>query len=150
MVTLDDFLAHHLPGLSPAEREGWIDQVSRRLATQLAKLHQFSFVHGRLSAANVWVGAERDDTRVQIAGVEHIVQKGRIKSRDIVIELAPLEASVAGVFPNRSRARVRFLRDSLGTRYRAKARRIWKGVKKKQTETPAPARKAPLSLGVRK
>jgi tRNA A-37 threonylcarbamoyl transferase component Bud32 len=130
MVTLDSFLTHRLPRLTPAERDDWIDQMPRRLAAQLARLHQFSFVHSTLSAANVLVGAERDDARVQIAAVEHIVQKGRIKARDLVIELAPLEASVARVLPIGPAHRVRFLRACLGTRYRAKASRIWKGVKK--------------------
>jgi tRNA A-37 threonylcarbamoyl transferase component Bud32 len=130
MVTLDGFLAHRLPSLSPAEREGWIDQISRRLAKQLARGHQFSLVHGRLSAANILVGAEHDDTRVQIAAVEHVVKKGRIEARDLVIELAPLDASVARLSQIGPAHRVRFLRACLGTRYRAKTRRIWKGVKK--------------------
>ena len=140
MVTLGDFLAHRLPSLSPAERAGWIEHISRRLAMELARLHQFSLVHGTLSAANVLVGAERDDTRVQIAAVEHIVHKGRIKARDLVIELAPLEASVARVSQIGPAHRVRFLRACLGTRNRAKARRIWRGVKKELTETPTSAR----------
>jgi tRNA A-37 threonylcarbamoyl transferase component Bud32 len=136
MVTLSGYLAQRLPTLSPNEREAWIDRVSRGLATHLARLHEFSFVHGRLSATNVLVGAEQDDTRVQFAAVEHIVQKGRIKARDLVNELAPLEASVVGVSQIGPRRRVRFLRASLGTRNRAKARRIWKGIKKTLTETP--------------
>jgi tRNA A-37 threonylcarbamoyl transferase component Bud32 len=130
MVTLSGLLAHRLPSLSPAEREGWIDQIARRLAAQLARLHQFSFVHGTLSAANVLVGAERDDTRMQIGAVEHIMQKGRIKARDLIIELAPLEASVARVSQISPARRLRFLRACSGTRDRAKARRIWRGVKK--------------------
>jgi tRNA A-37 threonylcarbamoyl transferase component Bud32 len=140
MVTLGGFLAHRLASLSAAEREGWIDQVSRRLATQLARLHQSSLVHGRLSAANVLVGTERDDTRVQIAAVEYIVQKGRIKAHDLVLELARLEASVARVCEIGPAHRVRFLRACLGTRDRAKARRIWKGVKKELTERSTSAR----------
>jgi tRNA A-37 threonylcarbamoyl transferase component Bud32 len=135
MVTLGDFLAHRLPSLSPAEREGWIDQISRRLAQQVARLHQFSFVHGSLSAANVLVGAERDDARVQIAAVEHVVQRDRIKARDLVIELAPLEASMARVSQISPAHHLRFLRACLGTCYRAKARRIWKGVKKETVRT---------------
>jgi tRNA A-37 threonylcarbamoyl transferase component Bud32 len=130
MVTLSGLLAHRLPTLSPAEREGWIDQIARRLAAQLARLHQFSFVHGTLSAANILVGAERDDTRMQIGAVEHIVKKGRIKARDLVIELAPLEASVAHVSQIGPARRLRFLRACSGTRSRAKARRIVRGVKK--------------------
>jgi tRNA A-37 threonylcarbamoyl transferase component Bud32 len=137
MVTLGGFLAHRLPSLSPAERAGWIDQISRRLAMELARLHKYSLVHGTLSAANVLVGTERDDTRVQVAAVEHIVHKGRIKARDLVIELAPLEASVARVSQIGPAHRVRFLRACLGTRYRARARPIWKGVKKELTETPS-------------
>jgi tRNA A-37 threonylcarbamoyl transferase component Bud32 len=146
MVTLGGFLAHRLPYLSPDECEAWIDRVSCGLAKQLARLHAFSFVHSRLSAANVLVGAEPYDTRVQFAAVEHIVQKGRIKARDIVNELAQLGASVAGVSQIGLARRVRFLRICLGTRYRAKARRIWKGIKKRLTETPAPARETPVAL----
>jgi tRNA A-37 threonylcarbamoyl transferase component Bud32 len=129
MVTLSGLLANRLPTLSPAEREGWIDQIARRLAAQLARLHHFSFVHGGLSAANVLVGAERDDTRMQIGAVEYIVQKGRIKARDLVIELAPLEASVARVSQISPARRFRFLRACLSTQYRAKAGRIWRTVK---------------------
>ena len=97
LVTLDGFLAQQFPRLSPSERSGWIDQMLRRLATQLARLHQFSLVHGQLSARNVLVGAEPGDTRVQITAVEHVVQKGRIKTRDLVLELASLEASLMSV-----------------------------------------------------
>ena len=150
MVTLGGFLAHRLSSLPPAEREAWIDQVASRLATQLARLHAFSFVHSRLSAVNIWVGAEQDDRRVQFAAAEHIVQKGRIKARDLVNELAQLEASLAGVSQIGPARRVRFLRACLGTRYRAKATRIWKGIKKRLTETPARAGLAPVALELRK
>jgi tRNA A-37 threonylcarbamoyl transferase component Bud32 len=135
MMTLGGFLIHQLPRLSPDEREAWLDQVSRRLAAQLARLHQFALVHRTLSAANVMVATEADDTRVEIAAVEHIVQKGRIKARDLVRELAPLEASVARVSQISPAHRVRFLQACLGTRYRANALRIWKGIKKENART---------------
>ncbi len=130
MVTLGGFLAHRLPSLSPAERAGWIEQISRRLTMELSRLHQFSLVHGTLSAANVLVGAKRDDTRVQIAAVEHIVHKGRIKARDLVIELAPLEASVARVSQIGPAHRVRFLRACLGTRYRTRRGEFGRALKR--------------------
>jgi tRNA A-37 threonylcarbamoyl transferase component Bud32 len=130
LVPLDHFLAHHFPRLSQAERSGWIDQFSRRLALQLARLHQFSFVHGQIPAKNVLVGTEPGDTRVQIEAVEHIVKKGRIKTRDLVLELATLEASLMRVSQISPAHRLRFLRACLGTRYRAKTRRVWQGVKK--------------------
>jgi hypothetical protein len=86
-------------------------------------------------AANILVGAEPDDTRVQIAAVEHIVQKGRIKTRDLVAELSPLETSVAPLVQISPARRLRFLRACLRTRYRDKARRVWRGVKKAAVRT---------------
>jgi tRNA A-37 threonylcarbamoyl transferase component Bud32 len=137
MVTLAVFLAHRLPSLPPAEREGWVERVLRRLAAQLARMHQFSFVHGKLSTANILVGIERDDARIQIAAVEHVVQKRRIKPHDLVAEMAQLESSLAGVAEIRPVHRVRFLRASFGGQSAAQTKRFWSAVK---TEIAATAR----------
>ncbi len=129
LVTLAVFLAHRLPGLPSAEREGYIERVLRRLATQLARMHQFSLVHEQLSSENILVGNEQDDPRVQIAAVQHVSRRRRLKPDHLVAELTPLEASLAGMANIRATHRVRFLRACLGSRSAAEVRRIWHGVR---------------------
>ena len=80
-------------------------------------MHQFSLVHGQLSAANILVGVEQDDSRVQIAAVQHICAKTPDRPQDLVAELAQLEASLAGVPEIRAAHRVRFLRACFGSRF---------------------------------
>jgi tRNA A-37 threonylcarbamoyl transferase component Bud32 len=135
LVTLAVFLAHRLPGLPSAEREGYIEGVLRRLATQLARMHQFSLVHEQLSSENILVGNEQDDPRVQIAAVQHVSRRRRLKPDHLVAELTPLEASVAGMADIRATHRVRFLRTCLGSRSAAEVRRIWHGVRSALTAT---------------
>jgi hypothetical protein len=135
MVTLAVFLAHRLPGFAPADRENWIDRVGRRLASELARMHQFSLTHGQLSTNNILVGVEPHDSRVRIAAAQHIVRKRRLSRRDIVIELAQLEAGLADVQAIRPAHRVRFLRVCFGSRSVATARHIWKGVRS-ELKTP--------------
>jgi hypothetical protein len=110
LVTLAVFLAHRLPGLPSAQRDGYIERVSRRLATQLARMHQFSLVHEELSSENILVGNEQDDPRVQISAVQHVSRRRRLKPDHLVAELTPLEASLAGMTDIRATHRVRFLR----------------------------------------
>jgi tRNA A-37 threonylcarbamoyl transferase component Bud32 len=129
MVTLAVFLAHRLPGMDLASRNEWIDRVSRRLAAELGQMHQFSLVHGKLSTSNILVGVEEKYPRVQIAAVQHIERKRRLKPRDIVIELSQLETSLARASAVRPIHRLRFLRALFGTRRGAEVRRTWRAVK---------------------
>ena len=135
LVTLAVFLAHRLPGLPSAEREGHIERVLRRLATQLARMHRFSLVHAQLSSENILVGNEPDDPRVQIAAVQHVSRRRRLKLDHLVAELTPLEASLAGMTDIRATHRLRFLRTCLGSRSAAEVRRIWHGVRSALTAT---------------
>ena len=105
------------------------ERVLRRLATQLARMHQFSLVHEQLSSENILVGNEQDDPRVQIAAVQHVSRRRRLKPDHLVAELTPLEASLAGMANIRATHRVRFLRACLGSRSAAEVRRIWHGVR---------------------
>ncbi len=129
LVTLAVFLAHCLPGLDLASRNAWIDRVSRRLAAEVGRLHQFSLVHGKLTTTNILVGVEPNDPRVQIAAVQNIVRKRRIKPRHIVLELSQLETSLARASAVRPIHRMRFLRACFGARCGAEARRTWRAVK---------------------
>jgi tRNA A-37 threonylcarbamoyl transferase component Bud32 len=147
MVTLAVFLAHRLPSLSPAEREAWIDRVSRRLAAQIVRMHQFSLVHYKLSTANILVGVEREDTRIQINAAEHIVRRRRIKPNDVVVELAQLEASLACVAEIRLAHRARFLRACFGRQSGAQTRRIWRAVKAKIMATAKSTRGSVRATG---
>jgi Lipopolysaccharide kinase (Kdo/WaaP) family/Protein of unknown function (DUF1570) len=134
MVTLAVFLTHRLPRLTLADREAWIDRQSVRLASVLNRLRQFSLVHTQLTAANILVGVEPHDTRVRIAGVQHIAHKRRVRSRDIAIELSQLESSLSGIAEIGAVHRMRFVKSYLGNRAAADAVRLWKSA---QAELPA-------------
>jgi hypothetical protein len=137
LVPLAVFLSHRLPNLALAEREVWIEKTSRRLASQLARMHEFSLADGRLSTAHLLVGVEPEDARIQFAATEHIVRKRRLTSHDVVVELAQLEASLAGVPEIRLTQRMRFLRTYLGSRFAAERKQIWRAVAKKRATTAA-------------
>ena len=94
-----------------------------------SRMHQFSLVHEQLSSENILVGNEQDDPRVQIAAVQHVSRRRRLKPDHLVAELTPLEASLAGMANIRATHRVRFLRACLGSRSAAEVRRIWHGVR---------------------
>jgi hypothetical protein len=128
MVTLSVFLAHRLPGMTSTDREAWIERLSRRLASLLNQLRQFSLVHGQLSAANILVGVEPNDGRVQISGVQDISRKRRIRSLDIARELSQFAASLPAIPEIRSVHRARFLKSYLGNHSAADARRLWKAI----------------------
>jgi hypothetical protein len=128
MVTLSVFLAHRLPAMTFADREAWIDRLSRRLAGLLNQLRQFSLLHGELSAANILVGVEPNDGRVQIGGVQHISRKRRIGPRAIARELSQFAASLQAIPEIRSVHRLRFLKSYLGNHSAADARRLWKAI----------------------
>lgn len=133
MLTLAVFLAHRLSSLPLPEREVWIDRVSRRLAAQLARMHQFSLVHGQLSAANILVGVERNECNVQIAGVQHVVRKRRFTPHDVAVEMARLQASLAAIREITPAHRLRFLRAACaGTRW-TEVKRIWRSIKTELT-----------------
>jgi hypothetical protein len=148
LVTLAVFLAHRLPSLPPPERERWIDGASRRLATLLARMHQFSLVHGRFSAANLFVGVEPEDFRIQIAGAQHIVRKRRLAPHDVVGVLAQLEASLAGIPELRRTHRVRFLRAYLGSRFATEGKRIGRAVASESAPTAPAGRGLPHTTAV--
>jgi hypothetical protein len=149
LVPLAVFLAHRLPNLAPAERKLWIDKTSRRLASQLARMHGFSLAHGRLSTANLLVGVEPEDSRIQFAAAEHIVRKRRLTSHDVVVVLAQLEASLAGVPEIRLTQRARFLRTYLGSRSAAERKQIWRAVAKPLATTAAAGRVLPHTAPAR-
>ena len=136
LVTLAVFPAHRLPGLPnrrPARDAS--KESCAALATQLSRTHQFSLVHEQLSSENILVGNEPDDPRIQIAAVQHVSRRRRLKPEHLVAELAPLEASLAGMADIRATHRVRFLRTCLGSRSASEVRRIWHGVRSALTAT---------------
>jgi tRNA A-37 threonylcarbamoyl transferase component Bud32 len=149
LVLLAVFLAHRLPNLAPAERERWIEKTSRRLASQLARMHEFSLAHGRLSTANLLVGVEPEDSRIQFAATQYIVRKRRLTPHDVVVELAQLEASLAGVPEIRLTQRARFLRTYLGSRFAAERKQTWRAVAKELATTAAAGRALPRTTPAR-
>jgi tRNA A-37 threonylcarbamoyl transferase component Bud32 len=149
LVPLAFFLAHRLPNLTPAEREDWIENTSRRLAAQLARLHDFSLAHGQLSTANLLVGVEPEDCRIQFAATEHIMRKRRLTANDVVVELARLAGSLAGVPAIRLTQRARFLRTYLGAQFAAGKKQIWSAVSKQLTATAVVGRALPHTAPAR-
>ncbi len=131
MVTLSVFLVHRLPGMTSLDREDWIDRFTRRLAGLLNQLRQFSLVHGQLSAANILVGVEPNDGRVQIGGVQHISRKRRIGPREIASDLSQFAASLQAIPEIRSVHYMQFLKSYLGNHSAADLRRLWKAIQAK-------------------
>jgi tRNA A-37 threonylcarbamoyl transferase component Bud32 len=127
-VSLANFLAHYFVNLSAEEKEAWIQRTARALAAELARMHEFSLVHSRISAADVGVVVNAGVCGVQIGGVDRVVRKRALTSPIVMNLLGQLHASVA-TFPELRRSHVlRFLKKYLGGRFAAEWKPTWRSI----------------------
>jgi Lipopolysaccharide kinase (Kdo/WaaP) family/Protein of unknown function (DUF1570) len=144
-VPLSIFLTHHLPGLSPAEKETWIKANSRLVAAELARMRDFSLVHQALSASDIVVGAETGPGSVLIGGVDRVERNRFLTPRRLSRALGQLHTSLAPFRELRRTHRLRFLEKYLGERFGAQWKSVWRTI----AEEPSPAKGAtrPVPLG---
>ncbi len=116
-VTPATFLAQQFPGLSPRQREAWINASARMLAGELARMREFSLVHRRLSAADLLVNVDAGDCSVQIGGADRIVRRRFLPQRSVNRMLGQLEASLSAFPELRLTHRLRFLKKYRGDRF---------------------------------
>jgi Lipopolysaccharide kinase (Kdo/WaaP) family len=142
-VTLPTFLAYHFPGLSARQKETWIRATVRLLAEELARMHEFSLVHQRLSAGDVHVGVDAGEGRVQIAGVERIERRRFSSRRSRCHALGQLDVSLPALAEWRHAHRLRFLKKYLGDHFVADWKSVWRSIDRRVARNARVSRPMP-------